>query len=477
MTATKPAVLVNLLAAVLLLPACPLRAAPGDLDLSFNPTLDGPGAAIVLQPDGKVLVGGYFTIANGASRSGIARLNADGTLDATFDPGSGIAGGSGSVHSIALQADGRVIIGGNFDSFNGEPRSRIARLNADGTLDSGFSPGAVVYAPTGVDLGGGYLRRVVLQSDGKVIIAGNFTSVEGVSRNGIARLDANGSLDHSFNPGAQLVKYLPGGTTVVPDIRSMVIQPDGKVLVGGYFHTFDGVPRHGILRVNSDWSLDSSFDPGTGTDSGVVNVVLQGNGAVVISGNFGSVDGVTRRGIARLHPDGSLDNTFALNISGDISSIHGPVLQADGKLIVGVTRLPDANNQFTYSVVARLHADGTYDSNFVEARPWEFPGTPVALQPDGRVFIRGAFTTVNGVAPAYVARLDGEGNPPLRIKLSGQNVVVSWPSTWHGWVLEETSDFALPWNGVTQAPTDDGTNVSVTVPATGAMKIYRARSP
>ena len=166
------------------------RGAAGDVDLSFDPGSGVNGAvnAFALQPDGKIIIGGVFTTVKGLARSKVARLNASGSGDAAFNPGTGA---NDVVSSLALQADGKVLVGGDFTAINGTNRNRIARLNADGSLASSFSP---VVAPNGI-------ASIVLQSDGKALIGGGFTTINGTNRNGIAQLNTNGSLAGSFNPG------------------------------------------------------------------------------------------------------------------------------------------------------------------------------------------------------------------------------------------------------------------------------------
>src|SRR5262249_8703829 len=147
---------------------------------------------------------------------------------------------------IASQNDGRVLIGGGFTSVNGIGRNHVARLNSDGTLDNRFDPG------TGSD--GGVLC-LVLQLDGKVLVGGRFLHVNGVVRNGIARLNGvDGGLDLTFDPGA--------GTD--GPVNSIALQPDGKLLIGGEFTRVNGNSRTGIARLNPDGTLDGSFDPGSG---------------------------------------------------------------------------------------------------------------------------------------------------------------------------------------------------------------------
>jgi uncharacterized delta-60 repeat protein len=269
----------------------------GTVDASFQAPglLNGRSVySLAMQPDGKVLIGGDFDQLYGASpRNRIARLNVDGTLDATFDPGTGA---TDAVLRLALQSDGKVLIGGRFTEVGGVARNRIARLNANGTLDATFDPG------TGTN---GTPWHLALQPDGKVLIGGSFTEVNGVARNRIARLNANGTLDAAFNPGT--------GTNGAP--LHLALQPDGKVLIGGEFTEVDGVARNRIARLNANGTLDTTFNPGAGADYIVNSVSVQPDGKVLIGGWFTQVGGEAHPRIARLMP--------AFTIGGTITGLTG----------------------------------------------------------------------------------------------------------------------------------------------------------
>jgi len=267
-----------------------------------------------LQQDGKIIVGGYFTSNNGISRNSIARLNPDGSLDNTFDPGLGF---NGLVYSLFLQQDGKIIVGGYFTSYNGITRNMIARLNSDGSLDNTFDPG----------LGFNYqVQSLSPQRDGKIIVGGSFTSYNGISRNKIVRLNLDGSLDNTFDPGL--------GFEVGVVVYSLFPQQDGKIIVGGDFYTYKGISRNRIARLNPDGSLDNTFDPGSGFIGVVFNLFSQQDGKIIVGGYFTSYNGITRNMIARLNSDGSLDNTFDPG-SGFDDAVYSLFPQQDGKIIVG----------------------------------------------------------------------------------------------------------------------------------------------
>ncbi len=232
-----------------------------------------------IQSDGKIIIGGLFTSYNGTGRNYIARLNADGSLDATFNPGTGA---SNNVSTMSIQSDGKIIIGGDFNSYNGTGINRIARLNADGSLDATFNPG------TGAN---GTVLTSSVQPDGKIIIGGDFTFYNGTGRNRIARLNADGSLDATFNPGTGANSY----------VYTTSIQSDGKIIIGGNFTSYNGTARYRISRMNADGSLDATFNPGTGANNFVLTTSIQSDGKIIIGGYFTSYNGTGRNRIARLN--------------------------------------------------------------------------------------------------------------------------------------------------------------------------------
>lgn len=290
----------------------------GSLDSAYKPNITGPGFAAVvgvaLQPDGKALIGGLFTRVNGVARSNIARLKTDGSLDTSFNPGTGVTGEDAYLNVIKTQADGRILIGGVFSGYNGVARHNIARLTALGALDATFNPGS------GTD---GEVAAIAVQpSDGKVLLGGSFTTVNGITRRGVARLNTNGSVDTAFNP------VLDG------DVLALLVQPDGKIVIGGDFTRVNGVSRNRIARLNTDGSLDTTFDPGTGANKPINALAQQDDGKIILGGKFTSIDGVERNRVARLKPDGSLDPSFDPG-AGASWSVFAVVLQPDGRILIG----------------------------------------------------------------------------------------------------------------------------------------------
>ena len=255
---------------------------------------NGMVTSIAVQSDGRVLLGGFFNAINGTNRNRIARLNTDGSLDSGFNPGTGVDAG---VNVIVLQSDGKALIGGAFTTVNGSNRNRLARLNADGSLDGSFDPGTTAVSA---------VFSLAVQPDGGVLVGnvshiggwftqpvGVFTFVNGTNRYGSARLNANGSLDSTFISSTHFRPNLAAFIhyeDCVDDPRfrceqvavpvAVLVQADGKVLIGGYVETtitgdevFVQSFRHSLARFNADGSPDPSFEPESHSESQAVSAL------------------------------------------------------------------------------------------------------------------------------------------------------------------------------------------------------------
>lgn len=362
--------------------------ADGSLDTGFSPGTAANTSVytLAIQSDGKILIGGLFTTYGGISRNRIARINTNGTLDTGFTPGTGA---NDDVNSIAIQSDGKILIGGNFTTYNGSSISRIARLNANGSRDTGFNPGAGV---------NGIVYAFVVQADGKILIGGSFTTYNSVTRNRIARLNANGSLDTGFNPA--------GGANNA--ILVFAVQSDGKVLIGGNLTTYAGTACSRIVRINTDGSMDAGFSTGTGINGAVACLDVQADGKIIVGGGFTSYDGIVRNRIARANTDGTADAAFC-HEAGANDIIYAIALQSDGKILIGGSFTTYGGTACNY--ITRLNADGSPDATFNSG------GTGantlvryIAIQPDGKILIGGIFTSYNGTSRNYIARLNSNGS-------------------------------------------------------------------
>ncbi|HOX57327.1 MAG TPA: immunoglobulin domain-containing protein [Verrucomicrobiota bacterium] len=352
---------------------------------AFDAGANGPVYATAIQADGKILVGGEFTTLGSQPCGYLGRLNSDGTLDTTFNPGA-----SQTVMSLAVQPDGRILVAGWFNTLGGQPRSCLGRLNPDGSLDTTFSPGAndVVYS-------------LAVQPDGKILVGGWFNTLGSQPRNYLGRLNADGSLDTTFNPGADGV------------VISLAVQADGNVLVGGWFSLLAGQPRNCLGRLNPDGALDTTFDPGA--DGSVNCVAVQADGRILVGGWFSLLGGQPRYCIGRLDRNGTLDTTFNPEADNEVVSL---ALQADGKILAGgwfSTLGGQARNH-----LGRLNSNGTPDITF---NPGANSGVlSLAVQADGRILAGGSFSTLGGQTRQCLARLNQTEPATQRLTLAGSTL-------------------------------------------------------
>jgi uncharacterized delta-60 repeat protein len=205
------------------------------------------------------------------------------TLDSGFAPNP-----NGAVRAIAIQpSDGKIIIGGDFTSVNSTTRQRLARLGTNGSLES-FNPSF-----------NDSVRAVVVQSGGQIVVGGSFTNVNGYSKKYLARLDSDGTLESSYPYDGE-----PNGP-----VHSLALHPGGKVLAAGEFTQIGSASQYYVARFNADSTLDSSFNPTV--NAPVYSVALNSSTNVAIGGSFSSIGAYTRTYVAVLDSDGSVNQTFA----------------------------------------------------------------------------------------------------------------------------------------------------------------------
>jgi len=299
------------------------------------PIVNGSVSDVKYQIDGKILAVGSFTTP--AVR--IIRFNPNGAIDPSFITSTGF---NNLTNSLDINSIGQIIVGGTFATYQGIPSNRIALLNTNGSLDLGFLVG------TGFD---NQVQKVKFQSDGKILVGGDFLNYNGSPNFRICRLNTDGTLDGTFNIGVGF-----GNTTQTIDIQS-----DGKILVGGNFVSYNGSSVNRICRLNTDGTLDGTFTIGSGFNNGVITIKIQPDGKILVGGLFTTYDGVTSNRICRLNTDGTLDGTFNIG-SGFNSSVNTIDIQSNGKIIVG--GLFTTYDGVTSTRICRLNTDGTLDTSF-----------------------------------------------------------------------------------------------------------------
>jgi len=372
--------------------------ATGAADVAFGQNVGNAGIINTLRllPNGQYLLGSSGNVtAGGLNRPSLLRLNANGTADATFNAGTG----TGSTTSFsyeegfAVQPDGKIVVVGEFDSFNGQPAAGVVRLNADGSVDTGFSVGAGVVPVTTTTYN--YVDAVTVQPDGKLLVSGVFATFNGQPANGLVRLNPNGSLDTSFTS--------PFNTD--SEATNVVLQPDGKLLVTGSLLLGNASP--GIVRLNTNGSVDTGFTTSTLPGYSTFNlndppVAVQPDGKILVVGSFVLANS-TR--VARLNADGTLDNSFQVT-PGSSTSPFTLGLQADGSVLVGGSISTTAGAELP---LARLTTTGAVDPAF--APKLQIPGyvNAVVRQANGQLVIGGNFTELNGQPAQRLARLSATG--------------------------------------------------------------------
>lgn len=374
----------------------------GSPDTTFTPAaFNGDVFALALQTNGQILVGGDFTASGSVPAGRLARLNGiDGTLDTSFL--NGYAGASAAVNTLVCQTDGRILIGGSFTSVDGANLSYFGRLMTDGSVDTSFNPGAgadSVVNAMAEDFGLSGTNMVR-----KIYVGGAFGTIEDVPSPGIIRLNNDGSVDNTFSTGSG----------VDGQIYAIAVYPTnsafaGKVLIGGSFSQYNGTAITNLARLNADGSLDSTFNPGLGSGpNGAVRALsVQVSGQVLVGGTFSSFNGIAANNLARLNTDGTLDTNFLAAIgSGANNDVQGLLTQPDNRIVVvgeftefdGVTR----------NHITRLMPTGGIDPTINFGTGANGDMDAVVIQPaDGKLVVGGAFTEYDGQPYGGVVRIDG----------------------------------------------------------------------
>ena len=338
---------------------------------------------------------------DGSRTPNIVRLNPGGSLDGFFRPGDGASDSivTALVQPISTSTNYKIVIGGLFTEFDGQKRGRLARLNFDGSLDGGFDSGLnfdnTVFA-------------TALQADpatgapnGQIVVGGSFNKVNGSGRRKLARVNFDGSVDGSFDPD------------ISDDVFAVAVQPDGKILVGGQFLSVNGDTHRRIVRLNFDGSTDGTFNADVDENdnqgvppTAVYSLVLQNDGRILVGGNFLKLNGDTRRFFGRLETDGSVDGSFD---SGDgvINRVQSIAVQSNGRIVVAETLSHSVGGVFP-PVVRRLFGD--------QLVPAEAAMVSITAAHNGSGITSGSSRPTPGVF--VVRRSGGNLNRPLTVHFS-----------------------------------------------------------
>lgn len=376
----------------------------GTIDTDFAPVLEPSRRAavhaLVRQPNGEIVIGGEFSSVGGETRNRLARLNADGSLDETFVPGIGL---TSIPTDLALQPDGKLlVVNGNTNGVG-----FAARFNADGSLDSSFAQPDIRGSANQINTI--RVNAVVVRPDGSVVFGGGFTTVNGEERSRLAVLDSTGGLE----PELTDVIRGPGS------IAALTAGREGSFYVGGTFTHLAGLSRNGMARVKSDGSVDPDFDPQiTGTaDLGFLTdtvsaVLVQGDGKILAGGLFNRVGDEARQNLVRLNVDGSIDATFAPVAFGASQTRVLSLAQSSARRILVGGYFTTVNDE-PHQTLVRLNEAGTVDPDF--ANGITFGGGVIQVhalnaRSDGSVYVAGSFSEIAETSRRSIARLTAAGS-------------------------------------------------------------------
>ena len=339
----------------------------------------------VLQTDGKLLIAGDFDNFNGTSVNNFIRLNQNGTIDTAFKNNLG-TGFNYPVGDVAVQNDGKIIVlirtSATNTTFNGNSIRKVIRLNQSGTLDNTFN-----YYRQNLNFNS---QKIAIQQDGKILV-GDY--------NGLVRANNDGSLDNSFTQGSITST---AGTEIIKTIK---IDENDKILVAGTFVTYNGQPIKKLIRLNTDGSIDNTFNIGNGFESslsylGINSLEVQNDNKIVLGGEITEYNATMIPKVVRLNSDGSIDNTFNFSETNFDKELNIIKLQSNGSLVVTGRENTTGNG---YISVARLNSNGQNDNSLnISNGFFGYECHSLQIQPDGKFIFLGDFynygsTTVNRI--------------------------------------------------------------------------------
>jgi len=366
----------------------------------INTSINGKIKSLAVQADGKILVLGEFTKLRGNKRPGFGRLNPDGSLDTTFNIHT-----NGFIWSFAIQGDGKILIGGNFSEIAGEKRPFLARLNQDGTLDSSFHPFKPPFEflfqsnkPLEFHFAGLIkVETIDVRKDGLI-----YFSIGGL----------NNLMIGWMTPAGKNISFLPhrklGQDTDLSkqlglmkmEVMAVVEQSDGKSIFAGKFNELIKEPKDCIFRLDRNGNLDKSYNTRTNTVS-IWDIALLDDEKLLFSCNEDSFK-LANTYLKRLNPDGSLDSSFSVHPNDSIFKI---TLGADGIIIIG-GRFTTVNKK-KCKYLGRLNSDGSVDATFIPAP--NKPVNAIAIDENGKILVGGNFTKIGGENRERIARLNPNG--------------------------------------------------------------------
>lgn len=399
----------------------------GNLDLSFNPPihLDYPGYngsydgriyCTKILNDGKILIYGNIDDYLGQEVNKLFRIFPDGRLDASFNVGAGPDAHDVFINqnsnAICIQDDGKILVGGNFTSFNNVARKKVVRLNTDGSVDLTFNTGNGSFD--------GMILAIEMQADGKIICGGIFNQFNGSTKNNLVRLNSNGTIDMTFNIGTGFSYEISSGTIQSSYVNSIEVLDNAKIIVGGYFNRYNDALQKGVIRLNSNGTKDASFLIGSGTNE--IDVVRKiyaspADGKIYLAGSISNFNNAVAANIIRLNQNGTFDSSFNVtqNVVSNVfnSGISDFGVLSNGNIIV--------SGDFTLNELhdlAMYNASGNLVENFQFSNE-QSPNNPeiycISVADNDGIYVSGYFKNINQIynSKGSIVKIQPDGETDL----------------------------------------------------------------
>ena len=388
----------------------------GSVDTTFNPgTINNEVFAVKIQPDQKILIQGQFTTVSGSTRNRIARVLSNGQVDTSYDVGTGI-NTAAAINMFSLDTSGNVYVGGAFTTYSGSTVNRFVKTTPSGTIDGTFISGSIAFnGQSSAGFNGNV--RAVLVSGSNIYMGGEYTTYQASLINYLVKLDNTGAVDTTFNVGIG-----PNN-----NVTSMVTQSDGKLLISGpSFTTYSGSSSTRIARINTNGTRDTTFISGAGLNGVAYDMKVQPDGKIIAAGTFTTYSGSTNSGIVRINTNGTKDTTFNVGL-GSTGAINQLALQSDGKIIaIGATTAYSGSSN---AGIVRINTDGTKDTTFNMGSGFNTTSVlAIGIQSTGKIIVGGNFSIYSGSTNNYIVRINTDGTKDTTFNIGtgfGANGIVA----------------------------------------------------
>ena len=352
------------------------------INIGFDTYIDNNVKTIETDSNGDILVGGKFTTYNNYPSTNIIKLHDDGTVDTSFFNKTKF---NGQVNIIKVDTYGKILVGGEFTTYNNISANKIIRLNSDGTIDTSFTFG-IGFNNT--------VNTIEIESGNTILIGGKFISYNGITTNNIVRLNYDGSIQSTFSNGFN------GYVNIIK------IDTNNKILVGGEFLFYNSTNCKNIIRLNPDNSVDTTFNYGTGFNNKVNTIEIDEYKKILIGGNFTSYSDNTYNRIIKLNIDGSIDTGFNIGLGFD-NIVNCIKIDSNSNIIVS----GDFNsyNRITNPKLVRLSSNGNFDVNFINEK-YNNKINTISISSFNKILVGGNFTQNHNIYQHYLIRLNNNGD-------------------------------------------------------------------